>query len=62
MNYVRTSPASKGKFKCYQCRCIISAKDGAWEDLKVQQIFVCKSCKFSPAMQEALATLKLTAV
>ena len=47
MNYVRTSTATKGKFKCFQCRSTTAAKDGAWQELNKQQVFLCKVCSAS---------------
>ena len=49
MNYVRTTPASKGQFKCFHCRATIRSKDGAWHVQENQQVFLCKTCERVPA-------------
>lgn len=44
MSYIRTGSA-KGEIRCFQCRDLTKSRDGSWESVKNQQVFVCNHCK-----------------
>ncbi len=43
---------SKGRVKCFTCREVTLAKEGAWHLVNTQDVFLCKECRAN-AIREA---------
>jgi hypothetical protein len=60
MTYTPGPRPKKGQMKCFKCRASCLSKDGEWQNLEHQQVFLCKICIRLPqeTLKRDLASMK----